>query len=392
MALVRRPARLRLDKRTGYFYADFYDPDRVPTRKWVALHVRNRRAAEKQLARLNAAFLDGTIDPWSVAVDTPAPGGVPLQQAVTRFLADRRDEAGDARPLAPRSIAARTRSLNAFAASLPPEATPADVTPDDVRRFVHRPELSEWSRRTYHGHVSAFLAWCVRQGHATSNAAAIVLRPQVARRPVAYLTTDDLSSLLKTIHDEAERVEAERAAQGGRRGARPGTVRWFADVVRFTVYTGMRLGEVCALRWSDVRGGFVNVVSSEHHRTKSGHGRAIPLVPPALAILDARRATAAHGPDDPVFRNTFGGPLSEASTSSLFRKYREKAGLPDSLTFHTLRKTCGVVLASAGVDIRTIQAILGHADVRITGQIYTDVLRSSLATEMSRAFTSWPDL
>ncbi len=109
-------------------------------------------------------------------------------------------------------------------------------------------------------------------------------------------------------------------------------------------------------------------------------------MPQARAILDARRAAAPHGPADPIFRNSFGDALSEESTSRLFRTYRRAAELPDGITFHTLRKTCGVVLASAGVDIRTIQAILGHSDVRITGQIYTDVLRSSLATEMHRAF------
>ncbi len=69
---VRRPPRLRQDKRTGYYYADFYEPSRAPARKWVALHVKNRRVAEKQLARVAAAYLEGREDPWVVTPPAPA--------------------------------------------------------------------------------------------------------------------------------------------------------------------------------------------------------------------------------------------------------------------------------------------------------------------------------
>lgn len=384
---VRRPPTL-FRKRTGFYYALFYDPARAPARKWVALHVKNRRVAENQLARVAARYLEGHEDPWSAVPAHAAPASVlTLAHAVTRFLDARALDGPRGRPLAPRSLEQRARSLAAFAAALPPEATPADVTPADVRRFAERPALSEWSRRTYFGHASAFLEWCRAEGLAPTNAAQGAHRPTVTRRAVLYLDPDQIARLLAAIDAHAEHVEAERRSiHGGARGARAGTVRWYADVVRFAVYTGLRLGELCALRWNAVRGPYLAVTSDADHRTKSGHERTIPLVPQARAILDARREAGPHAPADPVFRNTFGGPLSEASTSRLFRTYREKAALPATLTFHTLRKTCGVALASAGVDIRTIQSILGHADIRLTGQIYTDVLKSSLNAEMHRAF------
>jgi site-specific recombinase XerD len=81
--------------------------------------------------------------------------------------------------------------------------------------------------------------------------------------------------------------------------------------------------------------------------------------------------------------------LSYELTSRLFRKYRRLAKLPESLTFHSLRKTYGTILASGGVPIRSIQKLLGHSDVRITAEIYADVLSVALRKQVEGAFGSY---
>ena len=65
------------------------------------------------------------------------------------------------------------------------------------------------------------------------------------------------------------------------------------------------------------------------------------------------------------------------------------AKLPESLTFHSLRKTYGTILASGGVLIRSIQEMLGHSDVRITAQVYADVLSTALRKQVGEAFGSY---
>ena len=364
-----RPPRLRLDKRNGLYFADFYDADRSPARRRVSLHVYNKRLAEKQIATLASRFLDGDpgADPWAEAAPEPPPL-LTVADAVARFDELRGPE------LAPRTRMVRRRTLGLFVATLPPELPIAALTGALVERFTHRDAngktRAENSRHTYHAHVATLTRWCARQGLVDADPLAGLQRPALRRKAVRFITADDLRRLLGRL-DEANVP--------------------MADLVRFTVLTGLRLGEVVAVRWRDVQGTILVVASDDaHHRTKSGHERTVPLVPQAVAALDRIRAARPPRLDtDVIFRNVKGNPYDEASTSVMFRRWRDRAGLPSDVSFHTLRKTCGVVLASAGVDIRTIQAILGHADIRLTGQVYTSILQTALSREMARAFDAY---
>ncbi len=83
--------------------------------------------------------------------------------------------------------------------------------------------------------------------------------------------------------------------------------------------------------------------------------------------------------------------LSHESTGRLFRKHCRLAKLPESPAFHSLRKTYGTILASGGVPIRSTQKLLGHSDVRITAEIYADVLSDALRKQVEGAFASFGD-
>ncbi|RMF62121.1 MAG: site-specific integrase [Bacteroidetes bacterium] len=368
MIPARRAPRLR--KKKGSYYADFYDRHRG--RKWVALGTKNQRDAQRRFIELSDAYMRGDYDPWQEALRRT----VLLSEAIAAYARHREAE-GYGR----HSTRQRLRVLERFASFLAPEITVDRVTVQDVRRFIHQPGLADYTRCTYYARLNTFFTFCVTAGYAPHNPCDEIRRPKAPRKAVNYLTVEQLDRLLTTIE-----------AHHRMRGARAGEILWFADVVRFAAGSGLRLGELCALQWKDVNVEEALVVvrsNRREHRTKTGDERTVHISPDAAEVL--RRLYAERGRQGGyVFQSPGGeGRLSYARTSRLFRKYRRMAQLPESLTFHSLRKTYGTVLASAGVPLRTIQKLLGHSDIRITARTYADVFAEAVREQVERAFAGY---
>ena len=136
-------------------------------------------------------------------------------------------------------------------------------------------------------------------------------------------------------------------------------------------FTGLRMGELFALRWRDVDFGGATIrvrasYAAGHMTTpKSGKVRAVPMAPDvasALARLGRRENWVAD--DDLVFAGELGSYLDG---SALRRRYKEalsRAGLRP-LRFHDLRHTFGTRMI-AKADIRRVQEWMGHADIQTT--------------------------
>src|SRR4051794_30175002 len=144
-----------------------------------------------------------------------------------------------------------------------------------------------------------------------------------------------------------------------------------AAIFLTAAFTGLRQGELVALRWRDVdfAGSYVRVTASytngELSTPKSGKVRSVPMAPEvaeALARLGQRERFV--GPDDLAFVGQVGGHLD---ASALLRRYRAAlrgAGLRP-LRFHDLRHTFGTRVIGE-VDIRRVQEWMGHAGVQTT--------------------------
>jgi len=157
------------------------------------------------------------------------------------------------------------------------------------------------------------------------------------------------------------------------------------------LFTGMRLGEVLALRWSRVNldGKVLNVREAlEQTRAhgirfkapKSKAGRRDITLPDVLidALRDHRRAMlelrmqlgAGRLPEDALlFATIDGGPLSPTAVSTAWADLAGRIGIPD-VTFHALRHTHASQLIHEGVDIVTISKRLGHAKPDVTLRVY----------------------
>jgi len=166
-----------------------------------------------------------------------------------------------------------------------------------------------------------------------------------------------------------------------------------AAIFLTAAFTGLRRGELVALRWRDVD--FPNATIrvsasySEGHltRPKSGKVRAVPMAPDvgtALARLGQRERWTA--PDDLVFPGATGGFMDASAMYRRFVAAAARAGL-GRLRFHDLRHTFGTTMAAnPKVDLRRLQEWMGHADMATTQRYSHFTPRHDDAALVAEAF------
>jgi integrase len=196
----------------------------------------------------------------------------------------------------------------------------------------------------------------------------------IARNPAADL---ELPSVPKAEMVTLTRDQARRLLDAA--AARP-LMYW---LVLLGVATGARLGELLALRWADIDldAGTVRIGASrrmvggrmEVKPPKTAAGvRTVTLGQSTVAALRRLRAEQAQRrlvfgagyamAEDLVICKADGRPYRPDSTSTMFRKFVDAAGLPRTVHVHTLRHSAASFLAAAGVPASDIAAQLGHAD------------------------------
>lgn len=135
---------------------------------------------------------------------------------------------------------------------------------------------------------------------------------------------------------------------------------------------GLRLSEVCHLKLKDLD--FYESILTV--RQGKGMKDRISIIPSKicgdLAVFTERKEA-----NDYVFESERGGPLSSRSVQKIFDNAKRKACITKDATFHSLRHSFATHLLEDGTDVRYVQELLGHSNIRTT-QIYTHVMRPSL--------------
>jgi integrase len=162
-------------------------------------------------------------------------------------------------------------------------------------------------------------------------------------------------------------------------------------------FTGLRRGELIALRWRDVdfAGSHIRVTASFSAGAltapKSGRPRAVPMsrdVAAALALLGQRERWT--GDDDLVFPGTLGGYLDGDALGKRYHQARERAGLR-RLRFHDLRHTFGTAMITQA-DIVRVKEWMGHAEIETTERYLHFKRRPDDAALADAAFGAVPDM
>jgi integrase len=157
----------------------------------------------------------------------------------------------------------------------------------------------------------------------------------------------------------------------------------YRDLFHAAITSGLRLGELLALRWRDVdeRGFTVRRTYSAHVPGKiqdapksRGSVRTVPVPASLSARLEPRRGRA----DALVFASRTGKVLNPSNVNRALRRYAIAAEVP-ILTAHDLRRTYASMLAEAGYSPKVIQRLLGHATVDLALRVYTSVSDAAVA-------------
>jgi len=241
----------------------------------------------------------------------------------------------------------------------------SQLTADDVGRYIAAKRRSGLAVKTITNHLNfahGVFAFGIRRGWVVRNPVAMADRPvsPPADPDIRFLDREELEALL--------RAEADDLLGPTDR------VLWLTAAM-----TGLRQGELAALRWRDVDWGarLVRVRRSYSRgqwttpKTRRS-SRAVPMADRVAAELERHygRSVYTHD-DDLIFCHPQTGRPYDASKSRVrFKAALKRAGLRD-LRLHDLRHTYGTRMAAAGTPLRTLQGWMGHRDYKTT-EIYAD--------------------
>jgi integrase/recombinase XerD len=247
-----------------------------------------------------------------------------------RFLARRELSALDARP---GDVADFLAELAAGDADRPPASTAT----------IHRKTAC---LRSFYRHVR-------REGLLESDPTATLSPPRRSRKLPHVLTRGEIDRLLSQP-----------------RGMEPAALRDRA-LLEVMYACGLRASEAIGLELTDVD--LEDRVLRA--RGKGSKERVVPIGQPAVQALRAylergRPGLVKGAREDHVFVNFRGGALTRQGLYKIVRRHAVTAGLADRMSPHTLRHTFATHLLAGGCDLRSVQEMLGHADVSTT-QLYT---------------------
>ena len=148
------------------------------------------------------------------------------------------------------------------------------------------------------------------------------------------------------------------------------------SLVQLLVSTGLRVGELLALRWGnvDLDSGLLRITETVYdgHFDKPKTSRSARVIPIAEASIEIFKALRQEGmtSDALVFSNREGKPLDRRNLFSRdIRPVSKRIGLP-TISWHCFRHCNATLLDSVGAPLGTVQALLGHASPEITRTIY----------------------
>lgn len=243
------------------------------------------------------------------------------------------------------------------------ERTLDKIDSERVRGYLVAKHAGGLSAKTIQNHLnflSGLYAFAVRRGWTTENPVLLVDRPKAPRaahRRMRFLRPDELDALIDAVRADVL-GEIER------------------PLYLMAAMTGLRQGELLALRWTDIDWAASRVRVSESFTRgafdspKSGRGRSVPMADRLAGELERHFQRSRWQADsDLVFAHPATGNVLDASKlRKRFRAALVRAGAPP-MTFHELRHTFGTQMAAAGAPLRAIQEWMGHADASTT-EIY----------------------
>ena len=214
--------------------------------------------------------------------------------------------------------------------------------------------------------IKSFYAYLLQSGAIKANPAKSVAAMKVERKYPEILTNREVELFLEQPKCVDEKGFRDHA------------------MLELLYATGIRVSELIGLNVEDVNlsAGFIRC-------TSRGKERIVPLYHTAVKALEdyvrnIRPRIIADEEEHALFVNMNGERMSRQGFWKIIKYYQEKAEIDKDITPHTLRHSFAVHLLENGADLRSIQEMLGHADISST-QIYTHVVKKQLKDVYNKA-------
>jgi integrase/recombinase XerD len=261
------------------------------------------------------------------------------------------------RALAPHSVEAYARDLAKLCAHAEGQGVTGAEALDGTVVSTYLVALGDqgMGARSAARHLSAvrgFARFLVRERAIPADPCALVDPPRIARKLPKVLVFDEIARILDAPEREGFRGLRDRA------------------LLHVMYAAGLRVSEVVGLKLADVdrKKGMVSALGKGQKR------RLVPLGEPALDAVDAYLRVRAEHPraaqSTALFLSPRGGPLTRQGVWKLLGGYARGAGVTKPSSPHKLRHSFATHLLEGGADLRSVQALLGHADISTT-EIYT---------------------
>jgi integrase/recombinase XerC len=223
----------------------------------------------------------------------------------------------------------------------------------DIRSFVASEREKGISKRTVARRLASlrsFFRYCIKEGIISENPADHIENPKIEKKiplSIAYEQVEYFFSLPNTETILGLRDKA---------------------IMELFYSSGLRLSELAGLRISDLDKAELLLLV----RGKGKKERIIPITENAACWIERYLSKRPPTPSDALFLNRFGGNLSPRSIDRMFVSYLKKSGLAETITPHIIRHSIATHWLEQGMDVKTIQLLLGHASMATT-TIYAEV-------------------
>jgi len=287
-----------------------------------------------------------------------------IRTAVDDFLQYLKLELG----LAANSVAAYRADLNEFERQYA-KYTLARFRTSDLNAYFGRLAAQGRKPATLARKLSAlrrFFAYLKDTGVVAENPVGGYRAPKIARYHPDYLSVEEIEKIIEAANGDPKLAGRDRA------------------IVELLYGCGLRISELLNLKVSGIEfeAGFIKVVG------KGNKQRLVPLGEFARRAIEhyldsPERVRRPAAGSETLFVNRSGRPMSRVGLWKIVKKLVARSGITKSVTPHTFRHSFATHLLAGGADLRTVQEMLGHADISTT-EIYTQVDQGYIVAEHRR--------